>query len=160
MPIESNIEQLKKRLKKLRQNIVEASTVNFANEAKALMADGFNRNIDPYGNNWAIKSNGSDFDQNGVIEDAFSIKAENNKVIIENSLPQTVYLNYGTKNIPQRLMIPIEEKGLGNWKESFESAFHEAFETVVAGGLPILEEKPASNKGPKSKASKRPRKKK
>lgn len=107
----SNIEKYKE---KLRKNINKAITT----EVKVLIKEGFKDQKDPYGNSWDLDKTGTVFDPKHTIEKAFKVETTDTGVLITNTLDYAIYHQTGTETLPQRMMVPDSDKGLGDWGEN------------------------------------------
>jgi len=79
----------------------------------ALVQDGIKAGVDPYGNEWPAKKDGSKALQG--LEDTFSATASDGKIVLKSSEPFTSAHQTGTDRLPQRMMVPDPTKGLGQW---------------------------------------------
>lgn len=127
--IKSNIKQitatLQKEMGEIRRTINEA----IVQESKRLIHEGFKNQTDPYGKKWdKIKQDNKNkkFDPNHIIEKGFKWTKLRDGVVIENDVPYAIYHQLGTDNIPQRIMVPISNLGLGFWKTPLLLAISQA----------------------------------
>ena len=100
-----------------------------------LVLQGFNSKTDPYGKKWEKLKDGTSFDRYSTVKKAFTYSNTPTSVTVKNELPFASYLQFGTKHIPARYMIPTQELGLGNWaipiKEAFSSAIQDSLNGIV-----------------------------
>jgi len=106
----NNIEKYKARLQKDINKAV-------AREVELLIKEGFKDQKDPYGNSWDPDKTGTVFDPKHTIERAFKVETTDTGVLITNTLDFAIYHQTGTETLPQRMMVPDSDKGLGDWGE-------------------------------------------
>lgn len=106
----NNIEKYKGRLQKDINKAV-------AREVELLIKEGFKDQKDPYGNSWEPDKAGTVFDPKHTIERAFNVETTDTGVLITNTLDFAIYHQTGTETLPQRMMVPDSDKGLGDWGE-------------------------------------------
>lgn len=100
-------------------------------KALALVQDGFHKETDPYGSNWAAKKyqNGRKIlVDSGTLQSSFEMESSPEGFTIRNDTPYAGYHQSGTDRMVARKMIP-DEGSLGDWEEPLREVMQEFFES-------------------------------
>jgi len=97
----------------------------FSGVTDQLLQYGFENRVDPYGSTWAEnRVVPNPFDKRSSIRNSFQVYYDGNAIVVASSHVATWYQHFGTsRGIASKPMLPLVERGLGNWEAKYQEAF-------------------------------------
>lgn len=107
----------------------------FAGVTDALIQEGFERRVDPYGNAWPENRVAPNpFDRFSSIRSSFRVYYEGQQIVVSTTHVATWYQHFGTRRgIAPKPMVPYEGRGLGNWEARYQSAWENYMSSYLNG---------------------------
>jgi hypothetical protein len=109
-----------------------------------LAEEGFELQVDPYGEWWAPTVTGKSFDQRDGLKNALRVSRFKLKGLMILNLDHKAFIFHQTGSvyvwgsIPSRLMVPVVKRGLGKWAAEYHelaaSIWHRLIEKARTGG--------------------------
>lgn len=116
--VSGNLKSVIKKYQKYRDTLIDKMNTAVAKEVKILIREEFRDQKDPYGNSWDPDKTGTVFDPKHSIQRAFKVEKTATGVEVYNTLDFAIYHQTGTDKLPQRMMLPDPNKGLGDWGDN------------------------------------------
>jgi hypothetical protein len=109
-----------------------------AGEIEGLIQRGFQTATDPYGQVWAPRKLAAGrttppnfpLDRTGEMKGSFHVEPSAQGVRVENPVIYSPFINYGTRFMDARAMLPTED-GLGEWERPLTDAAQRVFNSQL-----------------------------